>query len=63
MGETENKALLRKRAFEVLSAEFKKVIWRDSNHLQDRQQPLLLFLRNVRGLADRASGFCDSVWR
>ena len=43
MGETENKAAQKESFFSGLSAEFKRSFGRTTNHLQDRQQPLLLF--------------------
>ena len=62
MGETENKAAQKESFLAGLSAEFKK------DHLAGQQitcktdsSRCCCFRSN--GSCDRASGFCDSVWR
>ena len=61
MGETENKAAQKESFFSGLSAEFKKIIWPDNKSLARQTAAVVAVSRN--GSCDRASGFCDSVWR
>ena len=62
MGETENKAAQKESFFSGLSAEFKKIIWPDNKSLARQTSSRCCCFRS-NGSCDRASGFCDSVWR